>query len=243
MNIYNSLLALLLALIWAYPLKANPDWKQAQEALRQKQWPQAIELLQALREKTGPSSELYHNLGLAYWGQGQIGSAVWAWERALYLNPRQTNTQTQLQEAKKQIQAQWLPDETQIQTFALDGQTYPFYLAWFCFALALFLSWLWLKRQKGLGYALGVWVLALGFLVLAQEIDKKLQHKAVVISRFSSLRSGPSWAAQELLALPSGVVLRSYDEQGPWVQVLLPNGLLGWTYRQNLAWVLEPAKD
>src|SRR5262249_29252222 len=48
-----------------------------------------------------PASGTWHNLGNAEWKLGQTGPAVLAWERALWLNPFNTNAHSNLRFARK----------------------------------------------------------------------------------------------------------------------------------------------
>lgn len=57
---------------------------------------EAVRLYQAVIDSIGPSSEIYYNLGNSYYRAGKPGMAIVSYERALRLNPRNYDANTNL---------------------------------------------------------------------------------------------------------------------------------------------------
>ncbi|MCK4546863.1 MAG: tetratricopeptide repeat protein [Candidatus Eisenbacteria sp.] len=69
----------------------------ANEAYERGEYPQAIEIYRGILDGGLRSADLYYNLGNAYMKAGQLGWAVLNYERALRLNPRDADIQSNLE--------------------------------------------------------------------------------------------------------------------------------------------------
>ena len=66
--------------------------KKAEDAYMSDKYGEAISIYQEVMQKEGVSSDLYYNMGNAYYKSGQLGKAVLFYERALLLNPVKSTT-------------------------------------------------------------------------------------------------------------------------------------------------------
>lgn len=66
----------------------------------------AIESLEILSALTPTNPEIFKKMGSAYYMKGDPDKAVTAWQRALYLNPDDTNLQKFIENAKKEVSRQ-----------------------------------------------------------------------------------------------------------------------------------------
>lgn len=86
----NQILNIVVLIFFSISIFANqPDdiLKQAEQAYKQKNYTQAIELYNSLIHQNYYSAELYYNLGNAYYKNNQLGKAILFYEKAKKLNP------------------------------------------------------------------------------------------------------------------------------------------------------------
>ena len=91
--------------------------QQAAAAYANKNYPEAIELYQQLSKEQGVSSELYYNLGNAYYRNGDNGNAVLYYERSLRLNPRNKEAQANLDFLQTKLKDRFGTDENILSTW------------------------------------------------------------------------------------------------------------------------------
>ncbi len=91
--------------------------QQAAAAYANKNYPEAIELYQQLSKEQGVSSELYYNLGNAYYRNGDNGNAVLYYERSLRLNPRNKEAQANLDFLQTKLKDRFGTDENILATW------------------------------------------------------------------------------------------------------------------------------
>jgi Flp pilus assembly protein TadD len=68
--------------------KRDVDYAAAKEAMRQKDWPEAVRLLQRTAVREPDSADLQNLLGYSYRNLGQLEPAFAHYKRALVLDPR-----------------------------------------------------------------------------------------------------------------------------------------------------------
>lgn len=78
--------------------------ERADSAYNKEDYRQAIELYKHSIEQEGRSSDIYYNLGNAYYRNDNLGKAVVNYERALRLNPTNADARTNLEFVNSRIQ-------------------------------------------------------------------------------------------------------------------------------------------
>ena len=78
---------LLFVVIGISPIYSQTTLTQANEAYGQEDYIKAIELYEQTLREQGVSSDLYYNLGNAYYKHNEFAKAILNYERALLLNP------------------------------------------------------------------------------------------------------------------------------------------------------------
>jgi len=100
----TSASVLILIIIFIYPNCFAVDnetlWNQAAEFYDSGDYQAAIESYGRLIERDYINSGLYHNLGNSYFKSGQFGRAIWAYRRALMLDPDLEQARTNLEFAR-----------------------------------------------------------------------------------------------------------------------------------------------
>ena len=78
---------LLFVVIGISPIYSQTTMTHANEAYGQEDYIKAIELYEQTLREQGVSSDLYYNLGNAYYKHNEFAKAILNYERALLLNP------------------------------------------------------------------------------------------------------------------------------------------------------------
>lgn len=66
----------------------DPDYALARKAIEQKEWPEAIRLLEKVATRQGSNADVQNLLGFAERNRGNMDAAFARYEKALQLNPK-----------------------------------------------------------------------------------------------------------------------------------------------------------
>ena len=221
---------------------------RAEALYRDQSYEAAIEAYEAMRSRGIEDGVLYYNLGNAYFKAGRLGRAILNYERALALLPGDEDVQANLAYARGLVAG------------AVEPVPLPLAIGWVVElyrglgpdALARLLSssfllggvavTLWLVtggtrfRRTLLATLLVTGVLALGSggALAAKLWSQTGRVEAIVLSDNAYLRSGPGETNPRLAEIHEGLKLRVLGERDDWLQVALPNGLVGWIRRDQV---------
>jgi len=232
--------------ISAYWLAASPAtelFRQGSEAYIAGGFEQSATLFrEAVAARPAPGT--LHNLGNAEWQCGRTGPAIFAWERAQWLDPFNPNTRANLRLARKAAQLEapdllwyeicstWLPVNAWSWLASLS-----FWLAVAMVMLPGILRWRkadWHQGVAAAGFA--VFLLTIPALAGVQTRSKI----GVVLTKETPLRLTPTSEAQILTRLPAGESARLERERGQYV-FIRTSAAAGWIERAQLG--LIAAKD
>ncbi|HZV34333.1 MAG TPA: hypothetical protein VFB72_07120 [Verrucomicrobiae bacterium] len=189
-----------------------------------------------------PSSGTWHNLGDAEWQLGRTGPAILAWERALWMNPYNTNAHSNLRFARKaklldspeltwfEICSTWLPVNAWPWIAGLS--------LWVAVAMVILPGVFRLPRagwhQAVAAAGLAIFLLSIPALVGIQSRARI----AVVLQRNTNLRLTPTADAQALAHLAAGETVRLERERGNYVYARTEAGA-GWIDRSQIALIAD----
>ncbi|HEX2657787.1 MAG TPA: tetratricopeptide repeat protein [Polyangia bacterium] len=226
--------------------RLDDAWKSANDAYLRGDYAAAVSAYEQL-DRQVVSSELAFHLGNAYYRKGQLGPAIWSWERALALDPDQDDARYNLEQARKvaatRVQDKiegadrepaWmrlvslLPGTSEVGLFAA------LYLAFFG-ALALRLR---ARRAGGSddGHAaawtavaaiLGVTV-ALAAALLVGRLAMNRLPVGVVLPDQVAVKEGADANYKTSFDVHAGLRVRLLEHDQDWVRIRLANGLEGW---------------
>lgn len=260
-------LAFALAMPLAIPSHARADvvddaYAAGSEAALAGNWTAAIEHWQhALELLPGRSAQLDYDLGTAYANIGEIGRAIYHFERALQPEARPTveiaeaarrnlgivrrkaETQAEIHDARISRQ----PTSWDLAVDVLAGRA----LAWISLVSAyltvVVVAYRRFRRSDaasgespgGVSGALAL-VFALVFLIggglHALAIATKDEHPdAIALDAIVEVREGPGSHLPVAFELQGGSHVRVLDERSGWVRVRLPGGLEGWAKGEAVA--------
>lgn len=96
-------LILILMLICVITMRADA-LKEATDAYNKGDYAKAIELYKSIEAKDGSSSSLYFNMGQAYTRANNLGQAMLMYERALLLDPGNSEAQSNIRYVESKVQ-------------------------------------------------------------------------------------------------------------------------------------------
>lgn len=250
-NYFKYVLMLIaLFLMTGMPLKAENTteiFEQANKLYQEGDFQQAAELYSSLIEEDYYSEELFYNLGSTYYRLNRHAEAILYYEKALKLNPNESNYLHNLAIVNSKINS----DTEKNPEFFLNkwwGNLTSFASASGWSVLALFLFWtgiagglIWLfankRRHKKLGFFLGtilVFASILPFLMANGRANTLSSSKAGIIMESGiTLKAAPE-SDVVVEEMKAGTKVKLVDVIGEWEKVELPNGEIGWLHRDNI---------
>lgn len=234
-------LLLIQFLAWgAYAQEAT--LKEAEAAYTKEDYNKAIELYDGLLKTHGESAAIYYNLGNAYYKAGKIAPAILNYERALVLNPGDSDTRFNLQLARQKSVDKIEPvddfflhrwfDSIQnmggADSWAKIGIV-SFILFIGCLILFFFSKWIHLKK---IGFYAGLLLL---FIVIFANIfaknqkDEMVNRKgAIIFVPTVTIKSSPDASGTDLFILHEGTKVSVKSKLGDWSEIEVEDGNIGW---------------
>lgn len=221
---------------------------QANEDYTQGQYQKAIDTYEAILATDNFSTEIYYNLGNAYFKTKQKGKAVLNFERALLANPSDEDAAYNLAILNQQL----ADNLDQVDTFFLKKWWQNFYRsasADFWSFLTLTFLWLgigglilWLlskeRAKKKQGFIGGIALLLLSLLFFfaarSQAYFEQNSQLAILVESVIDLRNGPDQQSTSILKIHEGLKVELLDQIDDWYKVKLSNGEQGWLPKESL---------
>jgi tetratricopeptide (TPR) repeat protein len=250
MKSINLILLLLLGLSFSVTLNAQDS--TAAQAYRDQDYKKSIELyeelvLQALNEKK-ESAQLYYNLGNAYFRDNQIGKAILNYERALLLNPGDSDIRHNLRFAQSRIEdrietagslflTNWfhaVRDLNHSNGWANLGVVL-FILLLIAIGTFLFVRILWIRKFSFYtGLVLIVLILLANVFAFDQKKERIHRNYAIVMTGAARVSAAPNENSNTLFELHEGTKVRIRNTDGNWYEIEIANGSVGWTSKDNV---------
>lgn len=258
----NIILSLLILIIVPTALSAQDSTavntapaavgEQAVEAYNNNDYRKVIELLEKEKEvqkaKGLESSELYYNLGNAYFRVNDIAHARLNYERALLLDPGDRDIRHNIEYVSTKIEDKILVADT-------------FFLGiWFRAVQSLFSSNVWAvtaivcfilfigclvlfffgryMNMKKISFYVGIVLLVIiifaNIFSYNQKNNLEYRDTAIIMTGSAPLYSSPDSNSKELTTLHSGTKVTVTKEDRNWLEIELDNGSIGWIQRDKL---------
>lgn len=200
---------------------------KAGEAYAADKYNEAIELYNKAIEKEGISSDLYYNLGNAYYKSGFLGKAVVCYERAISLNPRNEEAKINLEFVNSKIADKFIADDNIVDSFAWQFMSLATPNGWaivgiICFLLLLGAIALYVFNDHILLRKIGFFggFVFLFLCIVANVVSAKLANRvtnsgcAVVMKNVTILSTSPrepKSKAEEAFLLHEGAKVKILD--------------------------------
>ena len=248
----KKIIFFLISLNIAIPLFANDSIVSIADSLYlQKEYYSAIKLYEDAIEKSGASSDIYYNLGNAYYRSDNLGKAILNYERALRLNPGNDDAKFNLDFVKTKC-IDKIPDNRNFITRLVDSIINLFspntwaYLSIIILALvitsiALYMYAKNIKVRK-IGFFGGIVLAFMWFIMIGASIVSAInasdKSNAIIMDESTMLSVGPHSPqnhAEEAILLHEGTKVEILDsvqsqnetESTLWYEVEI-NGSRAW---------------
>jgi tetratricopeptide (TPR) repeat protein len=231
-------------------MAANPNElvEQANMAYVDGQYSYAIEIYEALLEQKLEASELYYNLGNAYFKENRLGPAILNYERALKIKPGDENTLFNLEVAR----ARTVDHINPVPLIFYENWWRSFYsffgtdawarlgLLFLVFSL-IFLGGFFFFHTRGLkklGFGLALFsllLMSISFLAARTQYHNAFKKReAIVMTPRATAKSSPGESSPDLFVIHEGSKARITGELGEWYEIRLANGNVGWVKKTAL---------
>lgn len=211
-----------------------------------------IEVLEEEKEeqlsKGLESSELYYNLGNAYFRVNDIAHARLYYERALLLDPGDRDIRHNIEYVKTKIEDKIIVADTfflniwfrSIQSL-FNSNTWAitaivsFLLLVACLVLFFFGRTVVVKKAAFYaGIVLLVVVVLSNVFAYNQKNSVENRDTAVIMAGSASVHSSPDSNSKEIFILHSGTKVNITKEDRSWIEIEIDNGSIGWIQRDKL---------
>lgn len=234
----------------ATPPRGSPEdlFARGNEAYARGDYEEAAASYQEIVRSGIRNSLVYYNLGNSRFKANRIGPAILFYEKALKLDPTDTDARENLRYANLRIRDRISEEEDPFllglfgrarDSLALDRVT-GLFLGFYLATMALAAVWI-LAGSARSGAAAGVGALILaGITTLAggwmslQAEERASSDRAIVLAEKSEVLSGPGSENTLLASVHEGTKVRIHNRREDWVQVVLPDGRAGWMKGETL---------
>ena len=215
---------------------------KANEAYAPEDYIKAIELYEQTAREHGVSSDLYYNLGNAYYKHNEFAKAILNYERALLLNPGNEDARFNLDMANTHIVDKIDPVGRFFLSVWIDSmRSYLSSNTWAVIgiiAFFLFIGGCYLYlftrsvRLKKIGFFGGIVVLLVAIMAncFAWGLNEKkeIRNEAIVFDATVSVKSSPAESGTDLFVLHEGTKVVVLSKVGEWSEVKISDGNRGW---------------
>lgn len=222
-------------------------YNDGNKAYRSKDWNRAIEHYLSAIDCGAVSSELFYNLGCAYYRVGDIGRAILWFERARMLAPRDDDIKKNLAFTRRMTKdkIESIYRNTLLIWFWNILESLSFSEFWWLLliisAIATAGTAYSILQLRGYYFALVLWLI---FILLAGcwyvKCDRLWEtHLAVVIAPKLDVRSTPSDDGEILFTIHSGTRVGIREKRREWYRITIEDGHTGWANAQAIEPVLK----
>ena len=232
-----------LMILMLMPLSANAITKQnADDEYAKGNYQQAIKDYQEIL-KTGVSSEIYYNLGNAYYRTDNITQALLAYERALQLSPGDNDIRFNLQYARSKTIDKITPETemffvtwyhslvnfTSVDRWA-NTAIVSIVMALLLILVFLFASQMWARKSGFYGSAAFLLLFAFANLfAFQQKHELETKQGAIVIAPTVNVKKTPAASGTDVFVIHEGTRVDITDRgMKQWRGIKLADGREGW---------------
>lgn len=226
----------------------NVTKTDADSAYMKNDYSAAIQIYESLLKK-GESSDIYYNLGNSYYKVDEIAKAILNYERALLLQPGNSDIRANLEVARSKTidKVESIPDIFIISWMKslINSMSVKAWAIWGIVAFILLIVALYLfifTKQiilKKIGFISGVLLLLITISanIFASEQRDRLVNRdyAIIMSPSVTVRSTPSESGTNLFILHEGSKVNIKDNSmKDWKEIRLEDGKVGWVSVSDL---------
>lgn len=220
----------------------------ANAAYAKGKYEQAIRLYYSILESGQESSDLYFNLGNAYFKSNETGKAILNYERAKKLNPDDEDLATNLKMANQHIEdrieaapqlflSEWKDGLSDIMS---EKAWSIFVIMLICIGLALIAVYIVSRNRilRQVGFYLGSVLIILSvfsYFFARNKYNSTINNpSAIILSPSVTVNGSPSEKGTKLFILHEGVKVDITGEESGWTEIRIANGNVGWVKSGSL---------
>ena len=227
--------------------RLDEAWRRGNEAYLRGDYAGAVAAYEEVDRQGGASADVAYNLGDAYFRKGALGPAIWAFERALAVDPNDDDARYNLDQARKlaarrahdRIEGEdrdpaWMRLVGGVSAAAETWMFVAFYLAFF----GVLIGRRWTRGDSRPALVTGAVVLGVGALLsgalLAGRVYLDRIPFGVVLPDQIAVKEGADINYRTSFDAHAGLRVRIVDRDQDWLRVRLANGLEGWVRGQDI---------
>jgi len=218
------------------------------QAYQKENYTKALSVYQQVLSKGLTSSELYFNMANVHYKTNQIAKAIYYYEKALQLNPNNTDAKENLILAnKKTIDSIKKVPRTFVSKFLNSVLTIYHYNTWAKITVITLLitTGIWLMflfytqtSLKKLFFTLGIVTSFLSLLSLGichqQYKNTTTNVSAIIFTDRVEIKNAPRTSATNVFTLHLGTKILILDSVGQWKKVKIADGQIGWLPEKSI---------
>jgi tetratricopeptide (TPR) repeat protein len=217
------------------------------------QFDEAIAAYEAIVAAGISNSNVYYNLGNAYFKQGNLGRAILNYRRAYRLDPRdrditfnleiaRAQTVDQLRVTEEGILADWVQIAEEWLTLSEAGILALVLWVLICVLAILGIQVARLRRFSRISIAILAIFLVIGVMSIANRFYAEQRFPpAVIVAQEVDVTSGPGTSEQYLVefGLHAGAEVRIQESRPGWNRISLSGDLQGWVPNEAIELVID----
>jgi tetratricopeptide (TPR) repeat protein len=235
------ILSLLISLVSIYAV-ANDDLKQANNLYQKGDYAGAIKIYESIEKQNLEASELYFNLGNAYYKTNNTAKAILYFEKAHKLSPEDDDIDFNLKLANLKVVDKVQPIPVIFYTRWLNNIADMFSSTkWAVFSIIILIAALTsvvlffiskTSTTKRISFFAAIVLLAVFTATyIFAGMQQSLQYNsnnAIVFAQSVYVKSSPTDKSTDLFILHEGTKVEILDTVGEWKKIKLANGNIGW---------------
>jgi tetratricopeptide (TPR) repeat protein len=227
--------------------RVEETWRRGNEAYLRGDYAAAVAAYEEVDRRGPASADVAFNLGAAYFRKGAIGPAIWAFERALAIDPNDDDARYNLDKARK-LAARRAQDRIEGEDkdpawMRIVGGLSPSTATWFFvatylgfFAVLAGRRWArseWRPALVAVAAVLATGAALSGALLAGRAVLDRMPF-GVVLPDEIAVKEGADANYRTSFAAHAGLRVRVVDQDQDWLRVRLANGLEGWVKAQDV---------
>jgi tetratricopeptide (TPR) repeat protein len=223
-------------------------FEKGKENYKSENYTEAIANWTKIVKSEQQSSEVYFNLGNAHYKLNQIGPSIYYYEKALQVDPADTDTKINLAFAEnaridaieplpKTVFSKWYISIARL--FTYEGWAYLVVVFSMLFVLLFLLYYFGNSESKKRFYfssAIVSVLLFLGVFIMAYSTfnDFKNDKPAIIFAISTQIKTAPKMSSDDAFVLHEGTKVQILDSDGDWLRIVLSDGKDGWIPKTDL---------
>ena len=244
----NKIVNLLFICFFSLSAQNKDLFQEANTAYNEGNYSEAINNYERILENGETSAELYYNLANAHYKLSHIAPSVYYYEKALQLNPGDSDVKNNLKFAQNMLmdEIEVVPKtglskiiNKLISVLSFNGWAWTAVIGSVLFAIFFLLYYFSnSSRRKRFFFTTSIIVLilmlsALIFAYQQQEYHKNSQF-AIIFSEEAIMRNEPTLRSNEILTLHEGTKLKVLETFQNWIKFELANDIQGWMDKSDV---------